>query len=314
MKGQTHPFISVIIAERNSSRTIRACLQSILALEYPAFEIIVFDDASTDTTPVIIAEFSSRIRIIAERVNRGPGEGRTIAARQAAGEYIAFTDGDCIVDRRWLAELAAGFTGEGVAGVGGSQAVPGDESAFGRKVAVFLASTGFISEYHRTGNRGTIARVEHNASCNVMYRKDLFLSVGGFRPGLWPGEDVELDYRLRKRGTTLNFNPRATVFHYRPADMASFQRMMRRYGWAQGYLVRLHGVTRKVQAVPFLLALFLIAGVLLPSVWVVVVPAVLALVFTLTSFNLEQTALALRAAIAWHWGFFQGLAENPKSR
>lgn len=61
-----------------------------------------------------------------------------------------------------------------------------------------------------------------------MYKRDTFLECGGFLDELWPGEDVELDYRLKKKGYHLICNPGAVVYHYRPKKLAVFLAMMYR--------------------------------------------------------------------------------------
>jgi glycosyltransferase involved in cell wall biosynthesis len=92
------PLISVIVAEKNSARTIRQCLNSLLGLTYPRFEIIVVDDGSTDETGRILSEYSGKIRLIRLNSGQGPSSARNAAASQAKGDFIAFTDGDCVVD------------------------------------------------------------------------------------------------------------------------------------------------------------------------------------------------------------------------
>lgn len=54
------PLLSVCIPARNEERNIRACVEAVLAQDYPDFEVIVLDDCSTDSTPTILAELASR--------------------------------------------------------------------------------------------------------------------------------------------------------------------------------------------------------------------------------------------------------------
>ncbi len=53
------PLISVCVPARNEERNIRACLESLLAQDYPNFEVIVVDDRSTDATPGILHDLES---------------------------------------------------------------------------------------------------------------------------------------------------------------------------------------------------------------------------------------------------------------
>jgi glycosyltransferase involved in cell wall biosynthesis len=297
------PLISVIVAEKNSARTIRSCLDSLLAVAYPRFEIIIVDDGSTDDTPRILASYAEKVRLILEPKSSGPSSCRNTGATGAAGGFIAFTDGDCVGDRGWLSGLASGFVSDNVASVGGSQAVPDDESRFGRVVFRFLQRCGIATDYVRAGGRG-MCEVEHNPSCNSMYRRELFLKEGGFARGMWPGEDVELDYRLRKKGLRIMFNPLAVVKHYRPSSFTSFCRMMARYGWAQGVLVRRYGMTRTIQFAPVVSAAVFVFLCVLPAPAAV---AILLFLLLFGRFDLPVIGLLVAAVVCWNAGFVKGI-------
>jgi len=256
-----HPAISVVIPVHNARKTIEKCLKSLSELNYPAYEVIVVDDGSTDDTADLCAAHEW-VRLI--RLDKGgPGRARNAGIEVAKGDLIAVTDGDCVVDREWLKELAEGFTAEDVAGVGGDQRSPDDETGTGRLIQDFLKTIGFMTEYIKTGS--VAHETNHNASCNVAYRKTVLNEVGGFDETLWPGEDVELDLRIKKRGYRLLYNPRAVVGHYRPDTYREFARMMRRYGACHRELVTRYGPFRKLHFEP--LVLILAVAVALGLLW-----------------------------------------------
>ena len=249
------PFVSIIIPAYNCEKTISKCLNSLLNLNYPKYEIIIVDDGSTDSTPEILNSYHDKI-IVIKTDNEGPSHARNIAVNQAKGEYVSFTDSDCIVDNNWLNELLKGFLNEKVAGVGGDQLSPDDETVFGRDVNNFMKAIGFVSDYLKLHKQ--IIETKHNPTCNVMYKKIILLEAGLFNEDLWPGEDVEIDLKIRKLGYTLYYNPDAIVYHYRPQNIKSFSRMMKRYGWAQAYLMRKYGLFRLVQAEPFVIIIYIL--------------------------------------------------------
>lgn len=299
--------VSVIIAVKNSALTIRRCIDSVLAALRPGDDIIVVDDGSTDSTPEILRSFGSRIRLITNTSSRGPAYSRNLAVKEARGELVAFTDGDCIVDKNWLSELSGRLSDCDVVSAGGVQKVPDDDTEFSKLVGSFLARAGFLSEYVRRSGPAGSYRVNHNASCNVIYRRESFLAAGGFLQGLWPGEDVDLDRRLVKKGGIILFVPAAVVYHYRAATLKNFVRMMVRYGWAQAVLVRLHGFFRPVQFVPLIglavIASFLIFGS--AAVYIIHIAVTAALIWS--GFNIRLAALGAAAFAAWNWGFLKGM-------
>lgn len=98
------PLISVCIPARNEERNIRACVEAMLAQDYPNFEVIVLDDRSTDTTPSILADIASRdprLRPISGSDLPEGWAGKPHALHQASavarGERLCFVDADTFV-------------------------------------------------------------------------------------------------------------------------------------------------------------------------------------------------------------------------
>lgn len=317
MDCETPPRFSIVIPVYNCGETIGRCIESLLRQETAAFEIIIVDDGSEDRTREICKSFTGVIVLSRER--GGPSRGRNLGIGMARGEFVAFTDGDCIVGPRWLAELEKGFSGPEVAGVGGSQASPDDETATGRTIQGFLESVGFVSDYVKSHKAA--GETAHNPTCNVMYRKSVLVEVGGFDETLWPGEDVDLDYRIAKAGYKLVYNPESVVRHYRPKTYRKFAGMMMRYGAAQRWLVGKHGFFRGVQFVPFAVGVLLAAVLGILFLWpaflpILFLPALLPLLFftikTGGDFRRSVTYFLLLAVAlgCWNWGFVTGAGRN----
>lgn len=90
-------MISVIIPVYNVEDYLHVCLNSVLKQSYQNFEVICIDDASTDSSLEILEYFSkkdSRIKILKNDSNLGPGYTRNKALDIACGDYIFFLDGD----------------------------------------------------------------------------------------------------------------------------------------------------------------------------------------------------------------------------
>lgn len=310
------PRVSIIVAVKDSQDTIKKCVDSLLALDFHSKEVIVVDDGSRESTGEILAGYAGQIiKVITNEYTIGPSESRNKGVGAARGEFVAFTDGDCIVDKGWLNELLAGFSQyRQAAACGGAQGIPGDASDFEKSVFLFMSKTGLLCDYTRKFVTGVIRAVNHNPSCNVMYKRDVFINSGGFLKGLWPGEDVELDYRLKKKGFLLVSNPKAVVLHYRPRNLSSFLRMMARYGMAQGQLVKKYGLFRKIHFFPiisFTLGLIFILFMLLKPF----AAAILLLAFILTPIllfgaKLEMFIISFSTVFCWNFGFLKGYAEQ----
>ncbi len=313
----TAPDVSVVIAARNAEATLGACLQSLARQTYASHEVIVVDDGSTDGTAALARTHGATVL---ETAGAGASAARNIGVRHASGRVVAFTDADCTVPSTWLATLVETLDSTGATGAGGPQrnVFPPDVSS-GAAFDAFFRLASIVSDYTRSG--GGVREVAHNASCNSAYVTGAVTAIGGFTEGMWPGEDVDLDLRLRSRGATLLFVPDAIVHHHRPGTLAWFRRMMRRYGAAERALVRRHGRTRRIDYVPAAtVGIGLAHGLyLVPALrpWVAAVD-VLGLAIALGALAvttpprhwLAVAAFTVTALWSWHVGWWRG-AEAP---
>lgn len=98
MKPQAHcefPLVTVVIPAFNAGRTLQAALSSVLAQTYANIEILVGDDASTDTTGDIVTSCNDiRVRLVRNQFRMGAGATRDRLLREAKGEWLAFIDAD----------------------------------------------------------------------------------------------------------------------------------------------------------------------------------------------------------------------------
>jgi glycosyltransferase involved in cell wall biosynthesis len=89
------PEVSVIIPVYNGEQTIKRALGSVLAQAFSSFEIIVVDDASSDRTVELVAQYSDeRLTTIRSAENRGAGAARNKGIAAARGRWVAFLDAD----------------------------------------------------------------------------------------------------------------------------------------------------------------------------------------------------------------------------
>lgn len=96
---QKMPLVSVVLPTYNRATLLSRAIESILAQDYPNFELIIVDDGSTDNSPQIIAQYvkkSSKIRTFRNPQNKGISFSRNVGNKMALGKYIAVMDSDDI--------------------------------------------------------------------------------------------------------------------------------------------------------------------------------------------------------------------------
>src|SRR5262245_14008462 len=90
-------LVSIVMSAYNAARYIGAAIDSVIAQEYPHWELLIVNDASKDDTADIAMRYAARddrIRFINQRFNQGVAKTRNVALQEARGEYIAFLDSD----------------------------------------------------------------------------------------------------------------------------------------------------------------------------------------------------------------------------
>ncbi|MEZ5857109.1 MAG: glycosyltransferase family 2 protein [Hyphomicrobiaceae bacterium] len=113
----TTPSVSVVVAAFNAAPTIARAIASVRAQTLADWELIVVDDASTDSTAEIVggfAEAAPRIRLITMAVNQGQSTARNAGIAAARGQWVAILDADDAYEPDRLATLVSAATAQGL--------------------------------------------------------------------------------------------------------------------------------------------------------------------------------------------------------
>jgi GT2 family glycosyltransferase len=224
--GYQWPKVSVVVCSCNGAQTVAETLAALEDMEYRDYEIIVIDDGSTDQTSTIASKHD--VRLIRTE-NRGLSVARNLGLKAATGEIIAYIDDDAYPDPHWLTYLAAAFLHTEHAGVGGPNiAVPGDgaiadcvANAPGGPIHVLLSDD----------------VAEHIPGCNMAFRREKLLAIGGFDPRFRvAGDDVDICWRVQERGWTIGFAPSAVVWHHRRNSIKRYLKQQFGYAKAEALL------------------------------------------------------------------------------
>jgi len=217
-------LVSVVITVRNEAAHLPSLLESLVVQE-PPFEVVVVDAESRDDSFKIVRNFArkdpARFRAIRQACSRG--EGRNLGVALARGEFVAFTDGDCVADPGWLAAFRTAFaTSDVVAG----RTVPRAPSRFSELERVELYLRGSDVTY---------------PSCNLGYRRELFNALGGFDARFITAEDIDLNLRAVLAGHHPLYAPDAVIYHRARATWPQFVRQAFWNGYGRKQLTEKHG-------------------------------------------------------------------------
>jgi cellulose synthase/poly-beta-1,6-N-acetylglucosamine synthase-like glycosyltransferase len=203
------PRVTALIPARNEARNIARCLDALLAQGYPALNVIVIDDRSTDDTARIVREFSTRAPNVRLVEGAAPPEGWTgknhalwLGAREAAGDVLLFLDADVALDPGALAAVIRRFEADRADML--SLFLRVQTTCFWEKVASVLAGS-ILMLHHPVRRVNNPARRDAFANGQLlMIRADAYRAIGGHeavRSALL--EDVALAQLVKGAGRRL---------------------------------------------------------------------------------------------------------------
>jgi GT2 family glycosyltransferase len=219
------PSISIVIPTYSRPDQLADCLRSLSGLDYPRdhLEVIVVDDGGATPLDAIVAPFRSNLALsLVRQSNAGPAAARNTGAELARGEYLGFTDDDCLPEPGWLTEIVRVLSRAPESMVGGTtvNAAPNLCSATSQLI---------VDVVYRYYNANPL-RARFVASNNMVVPARGFQEIGGFDPGFRTAEDRDLCDRWLQRGKRIIHTPSARVRHIRPMDAWAFCRQHFGYG------------------------------------------------------------------------------------
>ncbi|OLE19546.1 MAG: hypothetical protein AUG50_03475 [Betaproteobacteria bacterium 13_1_20CM_3_63_8] len=259
------PFVSIIVPAFNEATMIRSVLESLLAIDYPRFEVIVVDDGSTDETFLRALPFRRRGPDIECRVLAKPNGGKFDALNhgiaQARGEIVVCIDGDSILQRDALKHCLAHFADPRVGAVAGNVRVANRGTPWSAMQAVE-----YIAGYGLNKRAQSAARVVSIVPGPLgAFRKSALSQVNGYDGDTF-AEDFDLTVKLLAAGWHIVYEPRAVVLTEAPEGTVELFRQ--RYRWTRGslqaLLKRRHGLlTPRKAPLRFIALWYLMAEYLL---------------------------------------------------
>jgi cellulose synthase/poly-beta-1,6-N-acetylglucosamine synthase-like glycosyltransferase len=217
--------VTVVIPAYNATKTIGDGLQAFARQSFQAaeVEIIIVDDGSTDGTPEYVERYAAtwgdeqpRLRVI-RQAHQGPAAARNLGAQAAQGEFLLFTDADCVPHVDWIKEMVAPFDSPDIA------AVKGAYKTKQKSLVARFAQAEFEARYRQLA---AAKYVDVVFSYSAGFRLEVFRTIGGFDTSfpVADNEDTDLSYRVATAGYRIKFNPAAIVYHQHPATLKQYLR------------------------------------------------------------------------------------------
>lgn len=214
---------SIIIPVHNRAALTSQCLDVLLGSpsEMASLEIVVVDDASSDSTAQVLADYADPVRVVHHEHNTGFAIACNDGAAAASGDWIVFLNNDTIPRPGWLDALLRYASGHDRIGLVGSKLLfPNDTIqhagvVFARDRSPHHIYAGFPAS-HPAVNKSREFQVVTGAC--ALIRRELFEEAGRFDAAFVNGyEDVDLCLRLRRLGYEVHYCHKSVLYHLESA-------------------------------------------------------------------------------------------------
>ena len=227
-KTHSLPTVSVIVPAYNAEKDIANLVESLLNLDYPTelLEIIIIDNNSNDRTKEIVKQYP--VKLLEEKNIQSSYAARNIGIKTAKGEFLAFTDVDCITDAHWIKNaISCGDKADLVAG----------NVIFTRKSKYNIFE---IFDSHFYKHQKYNASIGTSTTANLIVKKKVFNVLGPF-PVVKTGGDIRWTKMATNKGFKMVYCENSKVFHpARKSLKEIIQREIRFLGVSRKRLVKLH--------------------------------------------------------------------------
>ena len=218
----------VIVPSVDNAEELGIALDGLVAQTYSDMEVVVVGPLSDPAREV--AE-DRGVRYVDDEGSRTRADACNVAIRETESELILFTDDDVIVPEGWVASLVRWFDEPEVAGIGGPNFAPVDDSGIWQRAIDVAFCNSYLTAGTNYGRQaeGELEEVEQLPGVNSAYRRDVLEEVGGFDAGAIGAEDVMLDHRIREAGHRLWSDGTAVMWHRR-RGLGRVRKQIRNYG------------------------------------------------------------------------------------
>ena len=222
VKAQDNPLVYIVVLNWNGLEDTRECLDSLAALEYPAYRVVVVDNGSEDGSLESLRRSHKQVEYIANQSNLGYARGNNVGIDHAlAGkaDYVLVLNNDTLVSPGflgWLVQAAEANQQIGVVGPKIYYRGEGDKLWFaGGRVHMALGNTTHIGNRRRDGPayEGTL-EVDYVTGCAMLIKRSVLESIGSFDPAYVAYfEDCDLCLRAKDRGFRVVCAREAKIWH-----------------------------------------------------------------------------------------------------
>jgi hypothetical protein len=245
------PKVSVIIVNYNGNGLLRSCLQALERQSLGDFEVVIVDNASSDSSLYEIKKFlkgtslASRVKVIPVGRNLGFAGGNIEGLKYAEGEYIALLNNDTEPDERWLGEVVEAMDSSPKIGICASKMIVHGTDIIDSAGSTFsTALKGFGAGEKQKNFLNNERRYVFGACAGAaLYRRKMIEEIGFLDEDFFLiHEDIDLSFRAQLNGWKVLYVPAAIVYHRVRSSIGHMSDMAVYYTLRNSEFVRMKNV------------------------------------------------------------------------
>jgi len=239
------PPVTIIIPVYNEGKVMAAALESVLAMRYPRYDVLVVDDGSTDDTLEVASAFVGNVAGVNVRVvhkaNGGKASALNTGLALATTPFVLCMDGDSRLHPDTLRHAMRHFVDPNVAAVAGNVKVANRDNLWSR-----LQALEYVEGLNMARRAQGFLRVVNIVPGPIgVFRRDVLLRLGGYDSDTF-AEDADLTLKLLTDGWHVVYEERAIAFTEAPETLLEL--LKQRYRWTRGILQALRKRARWIVA------------------------------------------------------------------
>jgi GT2 family glycosyltransferase len=196
-------------------------------IDYPAYEVIVVDNGSTDDSLLNIRKRYPRVKIIVNGRNLGFAEGNNVGIRESSSPYILLLNDDTVVGKSVLKDLVEAIQADPKIGIAGPEVLYHEAPDRIWSAGCRISSLGYASHMGK-GRKGeschVLRPVDYICGCAILIKREVVNKIGLLEPKYFTYfEDADYCFRARKAGYQCLYVPSPTVWHKSKAEWITNQ-------------------------------------------------------------------------------------------
>ena len=232
-----YPMVSVLIPAYCEEAVIGETLEWATRIDYPNYEVVVVDDASTDGTREIVQSFvrEGRVRLVAKSRNEGKAMAMNDALPCLNGEIVLVLDADAAPDPAILRWMVPHFRSARVAAVTGNPRVANRLTYLGKlQVVEFTSIVSILRRAQRVWGR-----ILTMSGVVGAFRKSALYRAGLYSPEM-ATEDIDMTWKLQLAYFDVRYEPNAIVWMKVPLTLGALWKQRRRWALGLAQVLRRH--------------------------------------------------------------------------